>query len=115
MSSSETFWEEDNENTHTLEIMPTQWEPNDNDQRIPRMKKEKTKKKMNFGIFFDPTDWKDVEGIFEKIKHLEKKKVAEYTFMFNADDIKHIMDLGRPQKRKRTKSQQCSWIDFAFN
>lgn len=77
---------------------------------------EEGERELDFGIFFDPRNLNKrpkVLEILHKLKHLNKKKIKEGVFLFNASEILHIMEMGKPQKRKRSKSQQYSWIDFS--
>lgn len=103
-----------------MAILPTQWTPNTDDPRnpsFPNIKTEKKEvKKLNFGVFFDGNNLEEqpeVLKVLHKLKHLDKKKIQPGAFLFNASDLLHVMELGKPQKRKRTKSQQYSWIDFS--
>lgn len=60
----------------------------------------KRKKLFNFGISFDRNKFEEVRPLLSRLKHLEMKRINDLWF-FDVMDIIKIMDLGKPQKRKK--------------
>lgn len=100
--------------TQTLAVPPTQWEADTNEPRIKRERlttKTPMTKNFNIGISFDKENWNVVRPFLSRIKHLNCHRDGK-TFFFDSEDLLKVIDTGKRNTRKRSRSQQYLISDF---